>query len=170
MLGKVNLHTLLVPFLSIVGCMGSLVRAPAGVHCGHVDPVQLQLQPARPCQHVQRRLCHVRVRVLATFAHPPKLTLHCRHIDDKFSRTRRALQERGESRYEQKRCDGVDCESLEKFREWNLLQSESPRVCSSQVNLLTFLVQPSKGEESLLRGTTNFPFTAWQLCRGFGQI
>ena len=82
-----HLDTLLVPLLPIVSCMRSLISAPASVHGGHVDPVQLQLEPTRPRQHVQGGLCHVRVRVLATLAHSPKLTFHGGDVDDELPRT-----------------------------------------------------------------------------------
>ena len=82
-----HLDTLLVPLLPIVSCMRSLISAPAGVHGGHVDPVQLQLEPTRPRQHVQGGLGHVRVRVLATLAHSPKLTFHGGDVDDELPRT-----------------------------------------------------------------------------------
>ena len=84
MLQGAYLDTLLVPFFAVVGCMRALVGAPAGVHGRHVDPVQLQLQPARPRQHIQRGFGHVCVRVFAPLAHPAKLTFHGRYIDNKL--------------------------------------------------------------------------------------
>ena len=128
MLQKAYLDTLLVPFFAVVGCMRSLVSAPAGVHGRHVDPVQLQLQPARPRQHVQRGFGHVCVRVFAALAHPAKLTFHGRNIHNKLPRAGRALQERGQPGYEEEWGDRVDGEGLEKFGEGNLLQTERPRV------------------------------------------
>ena len=56
---------LLMPSLSL----GPLVSAPARVHCAHVDPVQLELQPAGPGEHVQGGLGHVGVRVTVALAH-----------------------------------------------------------------------------------------------------
>ena len=54
----------------------SFVCAPACVHCAHVDPVQLELEPAGPGEHVQGGLGHVGVRVTMALAHTFKLSLH----------------------------------------------------------------------------------------------
>ena len=56
--------------------LGPLVRAPTRVHCAHVDPVQLELEPAGPGEHVQGGLGHVGVRVTMALAHTFKLSLH----------------------------------------------------------------------------------------------
>ena len=56
--------------------LGPLVCAPTCVHCAHVDPVQLELEPAGPGEHVQGGLGHVGVRVTMALAHTFKLPLH----------------------------------------------------------------------------------------------
>ena len=74
-IGEGNLKAsllLLVPCLRL----GPFVRAPTCVHCAHVDPVQLELEPAGPGEHVQGGLGHVGVRVTVALAHTFKLSLH----------------------------------------------------------------------------------------------
>ena len=73
--GEWNLKAFL---LLLMPCLrlGPFVCAPTCVHCAHVDPVQLQLKPAGPGEHVQGGLGHVGVRVTVALGHTSKLSFH----------------------------------------------------------------------------------------------
>ena len=70
-----NLKAALLPLAPCLR-LGPFVRAPTCVHRAHVDPVQLELEPAGPGEHVQGGLGHVGVRVAVALAHTFKLPLH----------------------------------------------------------------------------------------------
>ena len=88
---------------------GSFVGDPAGVDCGHVDPVHDELHAARPSHHVESGLGHVRVRMSVAFAYTGELALHRRDVDDELAGSWTAGQKRLQLGCEEKRAHGIHC-------------------------------------------------------------
>ena len=97
--------------------------------------------------HVQRRLGHVGVRMLGGLARSIELPLHRGYVHHVFVVARCRLHQRFEPSVQDERRNCVHQLRLQQLHRGNLVQLQSPRISTTQVDLLQVLVELAGREQ-----------------------